>query len=494
MLTRKEFLHKSLYGATILALPVSIQSVFSSCMGSMRESATQIKVREGRFNNALHVPSSVFTASSNVLLRASENIAQVIPEKQTKVLGYSGGILGPTLEATDGQVFTVQFENGLYEPTNIHWHGLIVPQNMDGLPFNLVAPGYSFPYQFTINQRAGTYWYHPHPHGLTASQVFHGLAGFLIVRDTVENSLNLPSGIHEIPIVIQDKRIAPDFSLEYGPTMMDLMGGYLGQYVLLNGQYSNYVNVATRWYRLRLLNGSTARVYNLKFNNGMTFYLIGTDGGLLAAPAALTSVLLAPGERADILVNFSGITVGSEVFLLSDTFSEGGEFQGYDSFKILKIFIDRSEVDGFVLPAMLSTIPLVDTTGIVASRTFNIKQNDMMAGGGMMHTINGKSYEMSRIDATVIANTSELWTIDNTASTEIHPIHIHGVQFQVVSRSGGRGQIQAWETGYKDTVLVAGNEKVQLLISFPVHRGKFVFHCHNLEHEDSGMMSNFEIV
>lgn len=495
MLSRREFLKKSLRGASIVAMPAIMQSVFQACMGSMQESSTQIKVREGRFNNALPVPS-VVNAAGSVTLRAAENVSQIIPGKKTRVYGYAGSILGPTLQANDGQAVSIQFDNNLYEPTNIHWHGLIVPQNMDGLPFNLIAPGSSFRYQFTISQRAGTYWYHPHPDGRTASQVFYGLAGFFIVRDTVENALNLPSGAYEIPIVIQDKRIAPDYSLEYGPSMMEFMGGYLGQYILLNGQYSNYLNAATRWYRLRLLNGSTARAYNLKFSNGMTFQLIGSDGGLLAAPNALTSILLAPGERADILVNLSGLSVGSEIFLLSDTFSEGGEFQGYESFRILRIFIDRNEADGFLLPGTLSTIPAANTGTAVATRTFNIKQNDMMSGGGMnmKHTINGKSFEMARIDATVNANTSEVWTIDNTGSTEIHPIHIHGVQFRVVSRTGGRGQIQAWETGYKDTVLVTGNEKVQLLVQFPAHRGKFVFHCHNLEHEDTGMMSNFEVV
>jgi len=455
----------------------------------------RIGVMEGSFSNAL-LPLSVLNPASGISLVASKNTAMPLTGKSTSVLGYDGSILGPVLEANSGDTVSIGFTNNLSGETNIHWHGLSVPNSMDGLPMNTVAANTSYTYTYQIHQRASLYWYHPHPHGKTGKQVAHGLAGIFIVRDAQENALNLPSGEAEIPLVLQDKRFAADNSIEYAPSMMETMSGYLGEHILVNGRYSRFINIRSGWYRLRILNGSTARVYNLKFTTGLSFYVIGSDGGLLSAPAKISSLLLAPGERADILVNFSGVKTGSDVYLFSDTFSEGGDYQGYDSFKVLRFHVDRSYTDTFVMPAQLSIIPAPNVSAAAQSRNFDISQKSMtgmMGSSGTGHTINGKSYDMSRIDFAVQSGTTEIWTFDNTGSTEIHPIHIHAVQFQLLSRTGGRARILPPETAYKDTVLVAGGEKVKIIMSFPLNTGTFVLHCHNLEHEDSGMMMNFSI-
>jgi blue copper oxidase len=459
---------------------------------------TSIKVIEGDFSASLAIPQIVL-ANGSPALNSQITTSSIIKGKTTRVFGYHESILGPTLKMNSGETANIFFSNFLAEETNIHWHGLLIPQNMDGHPENTVNAGSSFSYNFPINQRAGTYWYHPHPHRKTAYQVFMGLAGMFIVNDAEESILNLPLGNYEIPLVIQDKRIYSDYSLNYSPTDDEVMTGYLGQYVCVNGIYSPYQNVATRWYRIRILNGSTARAYNLALSNGTSFTVIGADGGLLSVAENVNNLLLAPGERADILVDFSSYSVGTEIYLQSNSFSGGGEAQGNNAFKIIKFVVDRQETDSFTAPSSLSSIVPIPTTQSSYNRIFDLKQADHnghagMNMGNMEHTINGKAFNMNRIDFSVNAGATEIWTFDNSTSEEIHPMHIHGVQFQILDRTGGRGTLIATERGWKDTVLLMAQEKVRVIMTFPNNKGKFVLHCHNLEHEDSGMMLNYEII
>jgi blue copper oxidase len=447
---------------------------------------------EGNFNQPLFKPSVV---EGNTQLTVQTATGQILEGASSSILSYRNGLLGNTIKASQGETMSVQVQNNLSEETNIHWHGLIVPEDMDGHPKDLIAAGGSFTYTLPINQRAGTYWYHPHPHGDTARQVFMGLAGLFIVTDSEEAALNLPSGEFEIPVIIQDKRFSGS-SLDYSPSTDEIMTGYLGEEVTVNGIYAPYVNVNKSWHRLRILNGSTARVYNLAFSNNMTFHVIGSDGGLLSAPESVTSLMLGSGERADVLVDFSGLALGQAVYLISKKFSQYN-IQGRQEFKILKLVIENATSVNFTLPSSLSAIDLIPSSAAIKTRTFDIAAmvGGMGGMGGMgQHSINGKIFEMDRVDETVQASTTEIWEFDNMMGDEIHPMHIHGVQFQVLERMGGRNKIIATEKGWKDTVLVMPGEKVRVIMTFPADTGIFVFHCHNLEHEDDGMMVNFEII
>jgi len=462
---------------------------------NMSMGSNAVTVKEGLFSSALSFPSVI---TSNFSMNAKGNAAGLLNNQTTRVLGYSGGILGPTLKVDRGATIPITFQNNLSEETNIHWHGLLIPADVDGHPKNIVQSGSSFNFNLPINQRAGTYWYHPHPHGKTARQVFMGLAGFFIVNDSEEQALNLPSGDQELLLVIQDKRIE-NGQLNYSPSMNEIMTGYTGEYILVNGTYAPFHNVATRQYRIRILNGSTARVYNIALNDNQTFYVIGADGGLLSQPAGVNSLLLGPGERVDILVDFKSYAVGKEVYLMSKTFSGG--VQGQQDFKIMKFVVNRQETDTFTKPSQLSVIQPIAPGSSSKTRTMKIKgmmegMNGNMGGnmGSGMHTINDKVYDLDRIDETVIAGDTEIWEFDNSDGDEIHPMHIHGVQFQVLSRTGGRGSLVASEMGWKDTILVMSREKVKIIMTFPQEKGVFVFHCHNLEHEDDGMMLNYKIV
>ena len=449
-------------------------------------------VVEGSFDRILTQPP---TSSTGVLLTAQISTSEILKGRTSQTLSYANGLLGPTIRANKGETVYIALQNNLSEETNIHWHGLILPENMDGHPKDVATPDGSLQYALQVMQRAGTYWYHPHPHGLTAKQVFMGLAGMFIVNDEEEAMLNLPSGEFEVPLIIQDKHFEGT-SLDYSPTADEIMSGYLGEQAIVNGLHAPYLNVATTWYRLRILNGSTARVYNLAMTGGLRMHIIGSDGGLLRSPEAVSEILLGPGERLDVLVDFSQLTVGKEAYLVSNSFSKYNA-QGRQSFKLMKFEIEHTESSNFTLPSRLSHVAVLDHMQAFKTRTFDISAmagGDGTHGGGMgRHSINGRTFEMGRVDETVSAGTTEIWEFDNMMGDEIHPMHIHGVQFQVLHRMGGRNEIIASEKGWKDTVLVMPGEKVKVIMTFPEYTGVFVFHCHNLEHEDDGMMLNYRI-
>ncbi len=487
---RRNFLKQS--GAAIASayfLPTMLQSCNDGNMGMGMDRA--IAVNEGAFDVALPVPTEV---GATAPLTAKSSSFSMLKGKTTSTLTYQNGILGPTIRVSNGQVVTAKLVNNLSDQTNIHWHGLKVPANMDGHPNAPVLPGGSFDYVLPINQRAGTYWYHPHPDMMTGKQIHAGLAGMFIVNDSEEAALNLPSGAFEVPLIIQDKRFNGD-QLLYAPAMMDVMTGYFGETVIVNGVASPFLSVDTRWYRFRIVNGSTARIYNLALSNGADINVIGNDGGLLSIPAKVKEILLAPGERADVLINFAGLAIGSAVNLISKTFS-GSNVQGLQQFNIMKFILGAASTDTFQLPSKLSAIAVLAPANASKTRSFDVS---VAPGGGMgmrdlMHTINGKKFDMVRIDETVQAGATEIWEFKNLGD-DLHPIHLHAVQFQILARSGGRGALTAMETGWKDTVLLMPNEKVSLIMTFPLsNKGMFVFHCHNIEHEDDGMMLNFEIV
>ncbi|WP_165823809.1 multicopper oxidase family protein [Pseudochryseolinea flava] len=232
-------------------------------------------VVEGAFDRPLTIPS---IAEGSAALNAQFSVGELLKGKSSKTLSYANGLLGPTIKATTGETVNVSLQNSLSEETNIHWHGLILPENMDGHPKDVASPGGSLNYDLPIIQRAGTYWYHPHPHGRTAKQVFMGLAGMFIVNDSEEAALNLPSNEFEIPIIIQDKHFEGN-NLDYSPNDEEIMTGYLGEQILINGQHAPFLSVEAGWYRIRILNGSTARVYNLGLTGGKQLIIIGSDGG-----------------------------------------------------------------------------------------------------------------------------------------------------------------------------------------------------------------------
>ncbi len=464
---------------------VASQSLITSCMdhGMDGEAPT---VADGEFNNPLKIPQTINATST---LIAQQGRDTLVSASEVTVLGYGNGLLGPTVRVQKDQKVAIKFTNKLREHTNVHWHGLVIPASMDGHPNHMIVPDESFNFEFGVTQQAGTNWYHPHLHGLTGKQVTEGLAGFFIVESEEEKSLNLPQGTREVPLIIQDKRLNANGSIKYNPSMGEVMTGFMGETILVNGTYKPFFEVATGFYRFRVLNGSTARIYNLGLSNNAGFYVIGSDGGFLPKPETIKSLLLGPGERADILIDFSNMEVGERIYLMNEKFAGMGNAQGEQTYKIMSFRVMEKEINEFTLPDSL--LPITKLSGSVKTRPFKLTMS-MGHNRGGMHQINGKVFEANRIDETVSLGSTEIWEFDNAGGDEAHPMHVHGVHFQIVARTGGRNTILPQERGWKDTVLVAPKEKVQVIMKFE-QAGKFVLHCHNLEHEDDGMMLNFEV-
>lgn len=410
--------------------------------------------------------------------------------------------VGPTLRTRTGDRATVTFENNLPQHSILHWHGLSVPEAADGAPRLAIATGASYRYDFPIINRAGTYWYHAHPHHHTGEQIYRGMVGLFLIGDAAEDALGLPSGAREIPLVLQERRFDANGELAFAPVMHERMEGFFGSEMFGNGIMNPTHAVDSALYRLRVLNASGSRITRLGLSNGAAMTLIGTDGGLLPAPEKVFWLDLATGERADLLVDFSGLTVGTRVMLTSLPYTPmgemgrggmgmgrigaGGSGQGAE-LDLLEFVVTRAVTEKpWVARPFPAITPLVRTA---ETRVREFRFNSMM----MRHTINDREFEMDRIDETVPFGSTEVWRFVNPSPFP-HPVHMHEVQFQVLARSGGRARLFPWERGWKDTVLVQPGETVEVIAAFTQHRGRYLLHCHNVVHEDGGMMMNFEIV
>jgi blue copper oxidase len=381
---------------------------------------------------------------------------------------YNGLMPGPTFRIDRGKSARFALKNGLPEQTITHWHGMVVDHANDGHPMEAIPPGATYSYSFPVNQRAALNWYHPHPHMLTGKQVALGLAGAFMVNDAEEAALGLPSGAYELPLVLRDTTLDRSGNMLYKPKS----GGFEGQIPLVNGTRDPYLGVDAALYRFRVLGGANARIFRLALSNGAPFTLIGNDGGLLASSVSIATVDLAPGERLDLLVDFRSAKVG-DTWMLRDLLA------GWD---LLEFRVIRQVSTSATIPSALSAI--TSLTSPVRTRMFSFDG---------MSKINGRVYDMSRIDFQVPFGDVEQWRFMTNGNAP-HPVHVHGASFQVVSRTGGRGKVFPWERGWKDTVLLNDRETVDVLIRFSAYRGEYLIHCHKLEHEDMGMMSNFEVI
>ena len=493
--------------------------------------------------------TSNFNTDVELALRAVPTEVAIRPGQTTRVWTYQGEVLegdpatlqpltgsylGPIIRVRRGQRVRIHFGNNLPAQSIVHWHGLHVPDTADGHPRHAIKPDQTYIYEFEVRNRAGTYWFHPHPHRQTGPQVYRGLAGLFLVSDDEEAAAGLPTGANDIPLVIQDRTFDADNQLVYLTNgMMDQMMGFLGGDILVNGRPDFTLPVATRVYRLRLVNGSNSRIYKLAWQNGAPLTVIATDGGLLEKPIQREYITLAPGERVDLWVDFRDYQVGTELQMRSLAFSgaEAGGMMGADGmghnmggmrqsmmggmmnnplangapFPVFTVRVERAETDTLTLPERLAVVERHQVAEAVNSANPRLFRLYM---ANMNWTLNGRTFEMEGVTAeeTVQLNTLEVWEFVNEpgrggmmADFMAHPIHIHGLQFQVLGRQVAPEQATNWESvragyvdeGWKDTVLLMPGERVTVLLKFEDYQGLFLYHCHNLEHEDMGMMRNY---
>ena len=443
-------------------------------------------------------------------------------------MGISSSYLGPVVRVRSGDTVSFRVENRLDEETTLHWHGLTVPSQVDGGPHNTIKPGAVWTPEITVKQAAATTWFHPHPHGNTARQVYLGLAGMMIVSDGADRDRGLPAtyGIDDLPIVLQDKRFGRTGALVYEPTMMDMMHGFQGDTLLVNGAIGPVANVPAGIVRLRLLNAANARNFDLGFADRRPFFVIAGDAGLLAEPVEVTNLVIAPAERYEVLVNFSDARPVDLVTRPDTQHGSGpgmmmmqmGRPRGAGKTEAFMRFQPDSALTAPVLrlPRELGRLAAADIGSAVAWRTFvldpmmGMTAMNMAAMGGMggpgrgvtrgtdhsggsahMMGINGRPFAMNRVDFTTRLGTAEIWEIVSTAMA--HPFHVHGASFRILSNNGRKPSAQ--QSGWKDVVLV--EEQAEILVRFDnpaPAKMPFMYHCHILEHEDHGMMGQFAVV
>ena len=517
-----------------------------------------------------------FHPNVEIEITAVATEAPILPGKPTRVWKYEGKLLsgpegtiaqlpgthlGAVFFLERGQKVRFYFKNDLPEANIIHWHGLHVPQVMDGHPMYDVPAGSGYVYEFQVDNPAGTYMYHAHTHEKTGQQVYKGLAGLIIVSDPDEKALNLPRGEFDQPIVLQDRSFDADNQLVYVQNMRERHMGFLGDEMIVNGKRHFVLPVATRPYRLRVLNGSNSRLYKLGWDDGTPLTVIATDGHLLEKPVTRQFVMLAPGERIELWADFSGRKVGTEIVLKSLPFSgampghgEGGRMGGMNhgdgkapqgggmmdhkaesptqseengegehggmgmmstsklpqgsEYALLKVRIMREENVSLPLPQRLARDERYERS---QAENPNQPRSIKISMMRMKWLLNGREFEMTAAspEETVKMNTMQVIEFDNGYTQTMgmmsglpHPMHIHGQQFQIIERVIREDRRKDYETvnkgfvddGWKDVVLVMPGEKVTLLKRFDDYKGLFLYHCHNLEHEEMGMMRNFNVV
>lgn len=408
----------------------------------------------------------------------------------TTVLAYNGAVPGPLIEVTEGDKVAIRFANRLPgEETTIHWHGMPVPADQDGNPMDPVAPGAERLYSFELPEgSAASYWYHPHPHGGTASQVYRGLAGAFIVKPRRDP---IPAAYGDTALFFSDLRLAADGSIPAN-TMADQMNGRVGDHVLVNGQKKPVLKLpAGTRRRFRLFNASNGRFLRLSFDKA-PITLIGSDGGLLEAPVTgLRAIDLVPAERAEIIVAFE--EPGRVVLRTADVdhgWMGPGRPDTAAELMTIEITPDRAE-PAPPLPARLRAIADLGTPA--ARRRLEFSETMAMEAGEMKmgFLINGAAFDMKRVDIVARAGQTELWEIANLADMD-HPFHLHGTQFQVVETEREGQVTRAGYRAWKDTVNVARGQTVRLLVRQD-QAGLRMYHCHILEHEQLGMMGIVDV-
>ncbi|MEV6599737.1 multicopper oxidase family protein [Actinoplanes sp. NPDC051346] len=448
---------------------------------------------------------------------AREANLTILPGMSTRVFSYEGSFPGPTIEARSNRRVVVTTTNQLPVPTVTHLHGGHTPAESDGYATDLILPVGGWPvapahaaghaghaatmagvvtqgtrdYTYPNKQRAATLWYHDHRMDFTGPQVWRGLAGFYLIRDSVDDALPLPDGDRELPLMIMDRSFDANGQFTYpsadptlhNPGLTVNPNGVQGDVILVNGVPWPFHEVKQAKYRLRLLNASNSRRYRVSLSpspsgGAKPFTQIGSDGGLLAAPQQMSSIYMVPGERFDVIVDFSKYAAGTNVVM---TNSLGDSTTN----KVMQFRVTGPASDSSSIPAQLSTVERLNPAQAVRTRTFTFLNTSR--NGKEVHVINDQLFSTNYIMADPRINTLEIWEF---RSSTHHPVHVHLNPFQVFEREGG---LEPEDAGWKDTVRLTPGDTVRVVTRFDDYTGKYMLHCHNLEHEDMAMMANFQV-
>lgn len=499
---------------------------------------------------ALPIPPEIRPNADGVIaFSARQGTMQFEPGRSTPTYGYDGAFLGPALRLRRGRSVRMHITNHLQEPTTVHWHGLVIPGDVDGGPHRPIPPGGDWRPTLSIDQPAATLWFHPHFYPTTAAQVTKGLAGLLIVEDDDTDRLGLPArwGIDDIPIIIQDRRFQLDGQFFDRMNIITVVNGYVGTVPLVNGVRYPEARTARGWVRLRLLDGSNARSYLLKASDDRSLFVIGSDGGLLESPVEVSQLLMHAGERFEVMVDCrSGTPFDLVALPVGDPIMRLPPFNA--PLPLVTIRPGGEEGPG-KLPSALATLPPLPATPPAVSQELVMNMfrdqagmmplakaglgmamapgmdrgkdhGGMAMGGGAIapdvvarvarliedepelsradqlaaNGVNGKPFSLHEGGFSVRRDTGLRWRISEGTDKMLHPVHVHGCQFRILSENGRPPE--AHRAGWKDIAPISNGGASEIYVRFP-HRADahapYMAHCHILEHEDSGMMAQFTV-
>jgi FtsP/CotA-like multicopper oxidase with cupredoxin domain len=438
------------------------------------------------FSVPLHIPPELTPVKSTsdtdyYQIRIRESEQEILPGVRTRTLTYNGSFPGPTIRARRGRNTVVTHTNSLNTAATVHLHGANVPAASDGHPLDAIAPGSSRVYHYPNAQPATTLWYHDHTHHLEAEQVFRGLAGAYLISDQVDRSLPLPRGEFDVPLIIRDAKFDENGQLVF------IHDDFLNRpTILVNGRPQPFFNVQPRLYRLRLINAANVEGFKLRLSNGAPMWQIASDGGFLRAPVSRPEVELWPAERAEVLVDFSSITPGTNVVLQNLYVPDTDPKHQVMQFRVGRGATAAGGLDA--LPSTLTEHPTQPEA--TATRRF-VMHSDPVT---FEMYINGKKFDPHRVDATIKHGTTEIWEIvDGDGDLGVpHAMHLHLVQFRVLDRDGQPEP--AYDAYPKDTVRLWAGQTVRIQATFDSFTGRYPFHCHFIDHSTRYMMGQYEVV
>ncbi|QMD54233.1 multicopper oxidase CueO [Citrobacter sp. RHB35-C21] len=536
---RRDFLKYSVALGVASALPLWSRSVFAAD------------------RPALPIPDLLTADASNRMQLIVQAGQSSFAGKTATTWGYNGSLLGPAVKLSKGQSVTVDIHNQLAEETTLHWHGLEIPGEVDGGPQGIIPAGGKRSVTFTPDQRAATCWFHPHQHGKTGHQVAMGLAGLVLIEDEEIRKLLLPKqwGIDDVPVIIQDKQFSADGQVNYQLDIMTAAVGWFGDTLLTNGAIYPQHAAPRGWLRLRLLNGCNARSLNIAASDNRPLYVIASDGGLLAEPVKVTELPMLMGERFEVLVDVSDGKAFDLVTLpvgqmgmaiapfdkphpvmrvqpllitasgtLPDTLTSMPALPSLEGLTVRKLQLSMDPMlDMMGMQMLMKKYGAQAMAGMDHGKMMGHMNNDNMGHGNMKHgnmnhgemgnmqygdmgnmkhgtfdfhnanRINGQAFDMNKPMFAAAKGQHERWVISGQGDMMLHPFHIHGTQFRILSENGKAPA--AHRAGWKDTVRVEGGVS-EVLVKFDHDAPKehaYMAHCHLLEHEDTGMMLGFTV-
>ena len=517
--------------------------LFGAALGAVNATSVRLALARDTGRTPLPIPPELTPDNQGVISLSARGAQTAFkPTGMTATFGYNGPYLGPALRVRRGTTATIDFRNNLAEPTTVHWHGLIIPGAVDGGPHLAVAPGGRWRPALPIDQPAATLWYHPHLYPSAARQVMKGLAGLLIIDDDEADRLQLPSrwGIDDVPLILQDRRFRHDGQFFDRMNLTAVTSGYVGNVGLVNGVRYPEARTSRGWVRLRILDGSNARSYLLKASDDRSLFVVGSDGGLLEAPVEMKQIMMYAGERFEVVVDCrSGLPFDLVTMPVGDAIMRLPPFdnpmplvtirpEGADGTATLPSVLAKLPPLPAALPAISHDLmmnmfrdkegmaplmkaglrmgpgggnrmpmPMGITAGSVTARVDGLIEGQpelSRAERLSMNGISGKSYALDEPGFAVQRGRDLRWRVSEGNDPMLHPVHVHGCQFRIVSQNGGAPE--PYRTGWKDIAPIDKGSASEILLSFPHPAGPeapYMAHCHVLEHEDSGMMTQFTV-